>query len=57
MFCKRHKAEKIWDIGIGAIVDIDAVHPRLIAMCQSLYMEDPAWFVGDTKALMGYELE
>ena len=54
MFCKRYRVEKIWDIGVGAVVDLDAVHPRLIAICQSLYEENSDWFVGDTKALMQY---
>lgn len=57
MFCKRYKVEKIWDIGVGAVVDLDSVHPHLIAICQGLYREDPTWFAGDTKILMAYEIE
>jgi len=56
MFCKRYKLGKVWDIGIGAVVDLDAVHPRLIAICQSLYEEDPTWFVGDIDVLMRCEI-
>lgn len=57
MFCKRYRVEKIWDIGVGAVVNIDNVNPRLITICQGLYNEDAGWFVGDIKALMAYEVE
>ncbi len=57
MFCKRYKVEKIWDIGVGAVIDLDSVNPRLIAICQGLYIEDSDWFVGDVDALMRYEVE
>ena len=57
MFCKRYKIETIWDIGIGAVVDLDAVHPHLISIFQGLYLEDPDWFIGDTEALMAYFIE
>ena len=57
MFCKRHKVEDVWNISVGTVVDLDVVNPRLIAICQRLYIEDSAWFVGDTKALMAYQIE
>lgn len=52
MFCKRCKVEDIWEIGVGAVLDIRKAHPRLIQLCKELYKTDDSWLVGDTDTLM-----
>lgn len=57
MFCKRYKVEEIWDIRIGAVLDLRShPHPHLVRICQGLFLEDPNWFIGDTIALMQYPI-
>jgi len=56
VFCKPYKAEDIWDIGVGAVLDLYRdPHPRLVAICQKLYAEDPSWFEGDIVFLLSFD--
>ena len=58
MFCKPYRVEKIWNIGVGAILDLNAKpHPHFVHICQSLFLEDHSWFVGDIEALLNYSPE
>ena len=56
MFCKPYKVEDIWDIGVGAVLDIKMAHPRLVQLCKALYSVENTWFVGDTETLVGYRV-
>lgn len=57
MFCKRFKVHNLWEISPGAILHMDEAFSGLIKICQRLYAEDSNWFVGDTRALMAYEIK
>lgn len=53
MFCKRYRVKDMWEIDRGAVLDLTRdPQPRLVQLCQALYSEDDAFFIGDTAALM-----
>ncbi len=52
MFCKRYKAEDIWNIAPGAVLDLELAWPGLVEICRKLYLQDTSWFVGDVSGLL-----
>lgn len=51
MFCKQYKAEDIWDIAPGAVLDLQEAQVGLVEICNQLYSEDQSWFIGDIQRL------
>lgn len=51
MFSKPLKVHGAWNIGVGAVVDINQSSKLLQKVCRELYINDKSWIIGDIETL------